>query len=185
MDVCIQILPQTSATTQRIKKQGISHTFIQDVEGKYKCSYCDFKSLKKSTVSEHISRLHPKEAGRQITPFECGHCGEKFQNKSAELHHVKNHHEITMTKCPFDGCEYESKTNTTLCTHYSRKHMPVLTVATTIPDTVECSICKKAMKKATAHYHVSKCWPSSPFFTGSVMCDGIDELILFKPIFTK
>ena len=185
MNVCFQVFPQTTNITIRVKKQGVSHTFIQDVEGKYICSYCDFKSLKKTTVSEHVSRIHPKEAGRQITPFQCKYCGEKFQNKSAQLHHVKNHHEITMVQCPFDGCEYESKNNTTLCAHYSRKHMPSLTTDTTIADVIECSICKKTMKKATGHYHSAKCWPLSPFFAGSVMFDGTDEVVLFKPIFKK
>jgi hypothetical protein len=182
MSVCIQIFPQTFPIV-RAKKQGTLHTFVQDVEGTYTCHYCDFKSLKKSTVSEHISRIHPKEAGRQINPFECKHCGAKFQNKSAELHHVKTHHEITMVRCPYDGCVYEAKNNTTLCTHYSRKHMPELTISTVSADVVECTICKKSMKKTTAPYHVAKCYSLSPFFTGSVMQDGTDEIFLFKPVF--
>jgi Fe-S-cluster-containing dehydrogenase component len=163
--------------------QGIKHKFIQDVEGKYECNYCEFKSTKKSTVSEHVSRIHPKDAGRQVNAFSCKHCGETFQNKSAVLHHVKTHHEITMVKCPFNACNYEAKNNTTLCTHYSRKHMPRLTISTEEVDMVKCTICQKTMKKTTAPYHVSKCYPASPFFTGSVMQDGSDEIILFKPAF--
>jgi len=185
MNACVQILPQSIPSVVRIKKQGTLHILTQNIEGNFTCHYCDFNSLKKTTVSEHISRIHPKEAGRQINPFECKYCDKKFQNKSAELHHVKTHHEITMTKCPFESCSYEAKNTTSLSTHYSRKHMPELTIPSDSLDMVECSICKKTMKKATAHYHVAKCSPLSPFFTGSVMCDGTEEVVLFKPFFEK
>ena len=178
---CIQVTPNN--LTLRIKKQGKVHKLFQDSEGNNMCPYCDFTSLKKSTVSEHITRIHPKEAGRQINPFQCKHCGEKFQNKSAELQHVKNHHEITMFNCPFQSCPFQAKNTTTLCTHYSRKHLPNLTASTSDNDTVICTICKKNMKKSTSYYHIAKCCPTSHFFTGSVMHDDSDEIILFKPPF--
>ena len=183
MSLCVQITSVPLVQGKRVKMQGIKHKFVQDTEGKYQCNYCEFKSAKKSTVSEHISRLHPKEAGRQVDPFECKHCGEKFQNKSAELHHVKTHHEITMVKCPYNDCSYEAKIETTVCVHYTRKHLPELTMPLENPDMVKCTICQKEMKKASAHYHVAKCSPVSPFFTGSVMQDGTDEIVLFKPVF--
>lgn len=184
MSICIQIHPQP-VSENRVKKQGVSHTLVQDNEGKYTCYYCEFTSLKKSTVSEHITRLHPKAAGRQINPFSCSYCGVRFQNKSAELHHVKTHHEIKMTTCPYDGCSYESKITTTLCVHYVRKHMSEQTIPTETSDVVECIVCKKHMKKGASYYHVAKCSPQSPFFIGSEMCDGTEEIVLFKPVFTK
>ena len=190
MSLCVQITSvplvqgKKEEKEKRVKMQGIKHKLVQDAEGKYQCNYCEFKSAKKSTVSEHISRLHPKEAGRQVDPFECSHCGAKFQNKSAELHHVKTHHEITMMKCPYVNCSYEAKIETTVCVHYTRKHLPELTVPLKEEsDMVKCTICQKEMKKASAHYHVAKCSPASPFFTGSIMHDGTEEIVLFKPVF--
>jgi transposase-like protein len=84
MNACVQILPQSIPSVVRVKKQGTVHILTQNIKGNYTCHYCDFNSLKKTTVSEHISRIHPKEAGRQINPFKCKYCDKKFQNELNE-----------------------------------------------------------------------------------------------------
>lgn len=160
------------------------HKFLQDSVGKYMCSYCDFTSSKQTTVSEHVSRLHAKEAGRQINPFVCKYCEEMFQSRSAELHHIKTHHEIHLNYCPHKFCSYGAKHNAALNTHYARKHIPqTFSIPTPSAGIVECTICKKTMKQASIHYHIAKCYALSPFFTESIMHDDGGETILFKPAF--
>ena len=183
LSICTEI-----TVPKRIKKQGVAHKYEQNSDGKYICSYCSFTTAKKPTMSEHVSRLHAKEAGRQINPFICNYCQKPFQSKSAELHHIKTHHEIQLTRCLHDNCNYDAKTDAALYAHYTRKHLsesfsrPISNPVDNLGK-VECTICKKKMQDTSIYYHFAKCYHLSPFFTGSDMHDDGGELILFKPVF--
>ena len=44
----------------------------------------------------------------------------------------------------------------------------------------ECKHCKKKMKLKSISKHFINCSPNSPLFQGSVMCDGGDDIIVYK-----
>jgi len=168
---------------ERKRFQGKMHSLKKNEDDEYECNYCDYVSKKSTTMSEHITRKHAAEAGRQVNPFACSYCETRFVSKTALSHHVKNHHEISYTKCPIDGCRHMSKTKQSLCAHVVSKHLLVVTVMREIGDDMcECMSCFKKMKKHGIAYHASKCNPRSPFFEGSRMCDDAadNELIVYR-----
>lgn len=44
----------------------------------------------------------------------------------------------------------------------------------------QCRNCKKNMKIKNVSQHLLTCSPDSPFFTGTVMCDGGDDTIVYR-----
>ena len=143
------------------KPSGIRHHLTLDENNMYMCPYCSYKTIKKNTCSEHISRLHPIEAGRTLNPNQCPYCPEKFQRKSPMYHHINTFHEISLQKCP--SCNESFKNKTTLCAHYVRTHMNPTNMYIETNDLVTCKNCFKNMKKPTFYYHAAICFHSSPF----------------------
>ena len=152
----------------RKKKQGVCHSWVPDEDGVYKCPYlyCSHSSRKRTTMSEHVSRKHAEEAGRQLLPFHCSYsgCDKKYQAKTDLNNHVRDFHEIVRVKCP--ECDYFAKNKYALYPHYSAKHMPIST-QTTPSGEEQCIYCCKIMTKMAAKSHVAKCYEESPFYNGS------------------
>ena len=71
-----------------------------------KCPFCDWKckSMKGSTWAMHMSRKHTIELGRAVDPYKCSQCEKKFCSRSHLNHHVANHHEVILQKCPDIEC---------------------------------------------------------------------------------
>lgn len=144
--------------------QGKIHRYTQNESGEYVCEYCDKTSPNQSTISEHISRIHPKESGRQENPFECPLCLRLFNSSSIREQHIQNKHENQRKLCVASGCSYEGKCNASLRTHYVRRHMDYTSLITyRAEDTAMCNHCGSCMKPTTAIYHISTCSPLSPF----------------------
>lgn len=147
--------------------QGKYHKGLKDVEtGMYSCPYCDFKRDKQSTVSEHITRIHPAEAGREIEPFKCSYCGDGFQAKTQLNVHISNHHEINYIECPHPDCNYKGKQKTTVYNHYARLHMEQTEIIeeNKLTGLWMCKCCNKEFKYVSAFYHVANCNPKSAFY---------------------
>ena len=170
------------SSIQRVKKQGIIHKYPKNERGNYTCHYCEYETKNMSTISEHVSRLHPEEAGRQLNAFECEHCYKRFQTSTQKNHHITNYHTEASLCCPFEGCVQVAKNQQSLQSHYSNKHLnkEICIVIETF-DSAQCNSCKKRMKIASVPYHIARCNSMSPFFKGSVMCDGGDDIVLFVP----
>jgi len=150
---------------QRKKLQGIVHKYTPNENGEFGCMYCSKTSRKQSTISEHISRVHPTEAGRQKDPFECPTCLMRFNSASIRDQHIQTHHAIdAKTRCQYPNCPYEWKHEAALQTHYVRKHMPFETLISR-PSKTEaiCNSCNTCMNAPSIVYHVSRCNPMSPF----------------------
>ena len=144
--------------------QGKIHRYTKNESGEFVCEYCDKTSPNQSTISEHISRTHPKESGRQETPFECPLCLKLFNSSSIREQHIQNKHENQRKLCVASGCSYEGKCNASLRTHYVRKHMNYTSLITyRAEDIAMCNNCGTCMKPTTAIYHISTCSPLSPF----------------------
>ena len=94
-------------------------------------------STNSSTVSEHITRIHPFLAGRQILPFACSH-PMIFQSKSPLNHHIANH-VFTFHSCSHP-CKYKAKNIPALRVHYMRKHVEQ---SLFYPDST-CASCSKS-----------------------------------------
>lgn len=166
---------------ERVKGQGVRHTHLKNSNGNYACKYCDFETKKRSTLSEHIARKHAVEAGRQLNAFECDQCDKTFQASTQLQHHVINHHTDATMMCSFEGCCKKSKNLQTMMSHYTNKHMDkTLCIVIEPNNVVQCKECKKRMKMSNVTYHLAKCSSLSPFFAGSVMCDGGNDHIVFK-----
>jgi len=165
MGFCGLAMSEPVLDGMRKKRQGVKHRHTKNEEGDYMCKYCDFTTANASTVSEHITRKHAVEAGRQVNPFECVHCLDRFSSKTAMLHHISNHHVIVMQSCPKDGCTYQGKSQAAICTHYVRKHMDLAANSRVISSTeTMCGCCDKVMKPATMVYHLARCSSESPFY---------------------
>jgi hypothetical protein len=165
MGFCGLAMSEPVLDGMRKKRQGVKHRHTKNEEGNYMCKYCDFTTAKESTVSEHITRKHAEEAGRQVNPFECVHCLDRFCSKTAMLHHISNHHVIVMHSCPKDGCTYQGKSQAAICTHYVRKHMDLAANSRVLSSTeTMCGCCDKVMKPATMVYHLARCSSESPFY---------------------
>lgn len=150
---------------ERKKLQGIVHKYTPNENGDYVCMYCPKTSRKQSTISEHISRVHPTEAGRQKDPFECPTCLMRFNSASIRDQHIQTHHAIdAKTRCQYPNCTYEGKHEAALQTHYVRKHMPFETLISR-PSKTEaiCNTCNACMNAPSIVYHVGRCNPLSPF----------------------
>ena len=146
---------------------GKYHKGLKDMEtGLFKCPYCDYYRDKQSTVSEHITRLHPVEAGRNVEQFKCSYCGDCFQAKSQLNVHISNHHEIKYLECPHQNCDYKGKQKTTVYNHYGRIHMNQGDIIEQTKDTGLwcCKTCSKEYKFVSVFYHVATCSPKSPFY---------------------
>jgi hypothetical protein len=144
--------------------QGKTHRYIKNESDEFVCEYCDKTSPNQSTISEHISRKHPKESGRQENPFECPLCLKLFNSSSIREQHIQNKHENQRKLCVASGCSYEGKCNASLRTHYVRKHMDYTSLITyRTEDIAMCNNCSTCMKPTTAIYHISTCSPLSPF----------------------
>jgi hypothetical protein len=167
---------------QRIKGQGKIHKHVKNADGDYTCEYCDYVTPKQSTMSEHFARLHPVAAGRQLHAFECEHCERRFQTSTQRQHHIINKHSEASYCCPLKACGKMSKNHTTMLTHYVNRHMDKnLCIVIDAENNVQCKCCQKYMKMASVSYHLAKCNPLSPFFQGSIMQDGGNDVLLFKP----
>jgi hypothetical protein len=44
----------------------------------------------------------------------------------------------------------------------------------------QCNYCKKNMRMKSVSRHLEKCNPDSPLFEGTFMCDGGDDIIVYK-----
>ena len=144
--------------------QGKTHRYTKNESGEFVCEYCEKTSPNQSTISEHISRIHPKESGRQQDPFECPLCLKLFNSSSIREQHIQNKHENQRKLCVASGCSYEGKCNASLRTHYVRKHMNYNSLITYRSDDIAmCNNCSTCMKPSTAIYHISTCSPLSPF----------------------
>jgi hypothetical protein len=147
-----------------VKKQGIKHKWVENEDGLFECPYgCDYKTKNRSTISEHVSRLHAKNAGRQVLPFQCKYCDQPHQAKTDLNNHIARFHEIVRVHCP--DCNYSAKDKYALYTHYGAKHMPLCT-ETTPSGQEQCMVCSKTMSKQASKYHVATCFVESPFYNG-------------------
>lgn len=180
-DPCVKPSVESVAIGLRKRILGKYHKYKMNESGEYDCEYCDYTSKKKTTLSEHITRKHAEEAGRKVNPCSCDYCGEKFVAKTHLTHHIKNHHEIVYVACPHPDCGYKSKQKQTVCSHYAKHHMNWKKMYSVCDkNTVKCLTCSKEMKGNGIAYHLSKCSPMSPFFDGSKMCDGGDDVIVYR-----
>ena len=165
----------------RMKKLGKLHKYVVNDQGKYNCEYCDYTTAKQSTMSEHITRIHPVEAGRQLLAFHCEICDVRFQTSTQKQHHFISVHTAPTLCCPYQGCRQMTKNQTTMFAHYVNKHMNKnVCIVIDVAKNAKCKYCQKNMKTGAVPYHLAKCNPNSPFFQGSVMCDGGDDTIVFK-----
>ena len=143
--------------TKNHKGKGLHHFHEVDIkDGLRKCPYCDYKTMKGSTLSMHITRIHVLEAGRTISPHTCKYCKQGFQSVSNLEHHVKNHHEIVTHMCPINSCGYaRAKNTTTLANHISAKHLKHCY------QNDKCLCCGKYIG-SSIKYHVAFCSVDSP-----------------------
>jgi len=147
--------------------QGKYHKGLKDTEsGLFRCPYCDYKRDKQSTVSEHITRIHPIEAGRELEPHKCSYCGDTFQAKTQLNVHISNHHEINYIGCPHPNCDYKGKQKTTVYNHFGRLHMNQHEIIEENKETGlwKCKCCNKEYKFVSVFYHVATCNTQSPFY---------------------
>ena len=151
---------------ERKKLQGMVHKYTPNDKGDYVCMYCPKTSRRQSTISEHISRIHPVEAGRHLDPFECPSCLVRFNSASIRDQHIITHHTDTKSHhCTHPACGYEGKHAAALQTHYVRKHMAFDTLITKVSKTEAiCNHCNASMKTPSIAYHVARCNPLSPFY---------------------
>ncbi len=140
---------------------GIINKHMKDEDGLRLCPFCTYKTANGSTLSMHISRIHPIESCREISPHMCGYCGKGYQASTNLQHHIKTHHEITYHNCRFRGCNYKAKNTTTLANHISAKHLKKCFNGDT------CLCCKKYIG-SSIKYHVAICCPLSPLFKNSL-----------------
>lgn len=149
---------------ERKQIQGTHHKYIPNEQGEYVCDYCEKTSKNQSTISEHISRLHSKEAGRIEKPFECPTCLKRFNSASIRDQHIQNNHFNIRDDCISPGCSYKGKSDAALCSHYVRKHMDVSSLCRVIDsEKLLCNHCEKTMIKSSMIYHLAKCSPLSPY----------------------
>ena len=146
---------------------GKIHNWVQDERGYYHCHYCAYKAKKQPTMSEHIARKHPVDAGRPVDFFQCTHCDKHFQTSTDRNQHVSTFHEINYIRCPHPSCDYLAKHKGLLFTHYVRKHMDVDDLIGKTDDGIQyCRHCKKEGKITALLYHVGVCNPLSPISCG-------------------
>jgi hypothetical protein len=126
-----------------------------------KCPFCDWKckSMKGSTWAMHMSRKHTIELGRAVDPYKCSQCEKKFCSRSHLNHHVANHHEVILQKCPDIECCYRGKNRASVVTHYMRKHMKEIIDRCEAVD--GCVSCDRS--GTVSVYHMGVCNPCSPF----------------------
>ena len=155
---------------ERKQLQGTHHKYIPNEQGEYVCDYCEKTSKNQSTISEHISRLHSKEAGRIENPFECPTCQKRFNSASIRDQHIQNNHSNIRDDCVSPGCSYKGKSDAALCTHYVRKHMNASSLCRVIDSEISaCNHCEKSMNKSAMTYHLAKCSPLSPYCKGALI----------------
>ena len=158
----------------RKKKQGVTHSWVPNEDGLFECKYCSYTTAKRPTMSEHVSRKHAEEAGRQLLPFHCAYsgCDKKYQAKTDLNNHIRDFHEIVRVPCP--DCTYSAKNKYAVLTHYSAKHMPLCT-ETTPNGEEQCMFCSSIMSKNASKYHVAICAVRTNHFTMGVFEFRIDE----------
>lgn len=157
----------TTTVIVRVRRQGIKHNWVKNENGLFMCPYpnCIHPPGKRSTMSEHVTQKHAEEAGRQVLPFQCDHCGKNYQAKTHLNNHIRDQHEIVRVHCPHPKCNYSAKNKYALYTHYSAKHLSNRT-KTTASGEEECIGCQKIMSKQASKYHVATCYVESPFYNG-------------------
>ena len=178
--IVVECVPCTVQMGDRRKIAGKKHKLVANSDGLYECEYCDHTSKNKSTISEHITRLHAEEAGRLVMPFDCHNCDKRFASRTSQSHHVKTFHEIEYTACPHSSCTYRAKNSAAMCTHFVNKHMnlgQLISVCDDDRNVVVCNGCNKKMKPTSGPYHVAKCSTMSPFFDEN----NVGDTIVFKP----
>jgi hypothetical protein len=149
---------------ERKKRQGKVHKYIKNMFDEYECEYCDKTSKNQSTISEHITRIHPMEAGRKVLSFKCHFCEKRFNNASGRDQHINNNHETTRKICAYTDCSHSSKTNECLMKHYVKKHLCLDILTQKVDgDNTMCLHCNSVMKNQNIAYHVGGCNPKSPY----------------------
>jgi len=151
-------VPITEKDIIRKKYEGNVKVSMPDTG---ECPFCEWicVSKNKSTFAMHISRKHTLETGRHNNPYKCSQCDNCFVARTHLNHHIANHHEIIMHKCPDINCAYQGKNKPSVITHYMRRHMSkVVEQCVAINGCVNCG-----RTGDISIYHLGICIPSSPF----------------------
>ena len=117
--------------------------------GRYKCQFCDFKTLKLKYLYTHIEEIHPIERFRcdaceyigvsynslvhhkqyvhQGKSFSCNQCPYKTSTLgSVEVHKARVHCKTLPVHCDWPTCEYQGN-RMALIDHIKRIHKPCKT----------------------------------------------------------
>ena len=124
------------------------------------CPFCPWKckSMNQSTFSMHISRKHAIELGRTEAPYMCTMCDQTFTARTHLNHHVANHHEMILQRCPHPGCSYRGKQKAAVVSHYVNVHMREV-----FRECKTAGSCTNCDKTNFSPYHIGMCMPYSPF----------------------
>ena len=139
---------------------------VTDKNGKFSCSFCDYKSKEKCAIRKHITVQHKNiKVGCDICPstynshvsmeshkrsahfgetFKCQLCPNKvYKRKDYLKKHMVVEHEGTVYPCKL--CKYVSRRTETLRYHIEEKH----TNPGSQKERVQCTVCTKTFRVAS------------------------------------
>ena len=88
-------------------ERGINAETVEAEDEKFKCSYCDFLTQRKDTLSQHKRRKHKT---LDNVPIQCGFCEYRTPRKDTLNQHIKRQHtkqeNLHIYAC--ENCSYTS-----------------------------------------------------------------------------
>ena len=102
----------------KAKKKGPKmETKVEDITDR-KCRDCEYIATKKSSLKEHVKRIHLK----MKDTISCEICGKIFGSKSALHLHKQQIHEKIMYTCKEENCNFSARSRQYLKFHVESKH---------------------------------------------------------------
>ena len=122
---------------------------MKDIEHKFKCNECDFRTVSEQGLKSHMTRKH-KEVRKEENlkfPRTCDFCEEEFKNKREMNKHMRMH-SYTHVQFQCDKCDFFGGDFMTMEVHLAKHHN----------DKFECGLCEYVAKNLdTLEMHLSTC----------------------------
>ncbi|XP_061753568.1 histone H4 transcription factor isoform X2 [Nerophis ophidion] len=166
---------QCSHCSKRFATERLLRDHMRNHVSHYKCPLCDMTCPSPSALRNHIKFRHSNEK-----PYSCEYCEYSCKNLVDLRKHLDSHSSEPGYHCDVAGCDFTSRTLSTLKIHHKREHEG------TFIARYKCHVCDQCFTRGnnlTVHLHKKHQfkWPSGhPRFRYKEHEDGFLRLQLIR-----
>uniref|UniRef100_A0A8C6SYD1 Histone H4 transcription factor n=1 Tax=Neogobius melanostomus TaxID=47308 RepID=A0A8C6SYD1_9GOBI len=166
---------QCSHCSKRFATERLLRDHMRNHVSHYKCPLCDMTCPTPSSLRTHVKYRHSTEK-----PYSCEYCEYSCKNQVDLRKHLDSHSSEPAFHCDVPGCDFTSRSLSTLKIHDKREHQGDLVAR------YKCHVCEQCFTRGnnlTVHLHKKHQfkWPSGhPRFRYKEHEDGFMRLQLIR-----